>query len=258
MMRKRMRKYLLIVLALIITGCTAQKEKSYTQISMDEAVKMMETNDDYIIVDVRTPEEYAGGHIPKAINIPNETIGDNEPAALADKKQIIMIYCRSGNRSKQVAKKLFNMGYENIYEFGGINDWKGEIVVENQQRSIDADLAFQNNNGQINGYTFDIDTLIDLADKLTGRTVKVSMEDDGNGLYFCSLPWELESSENDTEAKLGDIIVYEGNKLAICYRDITGEFIRIGHINAQTEGELKTFFNEGSGETELLMDWYDY
>lgn len=102
----------------------------YKQISMDEAVKMMETETGYIVLDVRTPEEFSEKHIPNAVNIPNEEIGDQEIAELPDKDQLILVYCRSGNRSKQASEKLAKMGYTNIYEFGGINDWTGETVSE--------------------------------------------------------------------------------------------------------------------------------
>ena len=89
---------------------------------------MMEEESDYIILDVRTEEEYCEKHIPDAINIPNETIGFGEIEELPDKDQLILVYCRSGNRSKQAAEKLAELGYTNIVEFGGINDWTGETV----------------------------------------------------------------------------------------------------------------------------------
>ena len=95
---------------------------------MDEAVVMMKTETDYIILDVRTSEEFAQGHIPNAINIPNETIGTAEIPELPNKKQRILVYCRSGRRSKQAAEKLVALGYTDIVEFGGINDWTGETV----------------------------------------------------------------------------------------------------------------------------------
>ena len=107
-----------------------KKYMSYTQISMEEAVAMMATEENYIILDVRTAEEFAEKHIPNAINIPNETIGSEEIAELPDKNQLILVYCRSGNRSKQASEKLVALGYTNIYEFGGIIDWTGETVHE--------------------------------------------------------------------------------------------------------------------------------
>ena len=115
----------------VLAGCNKETaENSYKQISMDEAVTMMAEETDYIILDVRTPEEFAEKHIPNAINVPNETIGENEIPELPRKDQMILVYCRSGNRSKQASEKLVKLGYTNIYEFGGINDWTGETVGE--------------------------------------------------------------------------------------------------------------------------------
>ena len=119
---------------LLLTGCAApvESEASYQQVSTDEAIAMMEEENDYIILDVRTPEEFAEKHIPDAINIPNETIGTEEIPELPDKEQLILVYCRSGNRSKQASEKLVRLGYTNIVEFGGINDWPGETVSGNE------------------------------------------------------------------------------------------------------------------------------
>lgn len=135
-----MKKYgfLFLIFIFLLTGCSASDQAAkngstadgYDQISQDEAKKMMEQDDGHIIVDVRRQDEYDAGHIPGAILIPNESIDTEPPAELPDLDQIILIYCRSGNRSKQAAEKLFNMGYTNIYEFGGINTWTGEIIKE--------------------------------------------------------------------------------------------------------------------------------
>lgn len=124
-------KWIPILMALLLlSGCAAQvqKEQSYRQINMDEAIAMMEAESDYIILDVRTPEEFSEKHIPGAINVANETIGSEEIPELPDKDQLILVYCRSGNRSKQASEKLVALGYTNIIEFGGINDWPGEVV----------------------------------------------------------------------------------------------------------------------------------
>ena len=118
-----------IIMIMGLTGCE-EKDMSYTQISMEEAVDMMAKEENYIILDVRTTEEFAEKHIPNAINIPNETIGSEELAELPDKNQLILVYCRSGNRSKQASEKLAALGYTNIYEFGGINNWTGELENE--------------------------------------------------------------------------------------------------------------------------------
>lgn len=128
-----MKKYIPFLLSLfLLTGCAGNtaKDIGYRQISTKEAVTMMEDETDYIILDVRTREEYEEKHLPEAVNIPNESIGSEEIAELPDKDQLIFVYCRSGNRSKQASEKLADLGYTNIVEFGGINDWTGETVSE--------------------------------------------------------------------------------------------------------------------------------
>ena len=127
-----MKKFITLLLSvLFLAGCAlpAGQEVSYRQINMDEAITMMEEESSYIILDVRTPEEFADKHIPGAINIPNETISTEEIPELPNKDQLILVYCRSGNRSKQASEKLVALGYTNIVEFGGINDWPGETVT---------------------------------------------------------------------------------------------------------------------------------
>lgn len=130
----KIKRIMTILLSLLsLTGCAApaSQNNTYRQISMSEAITMMEKEKDYIILDVRRPDEFAEKHIPGAINIPNEIIGTEEIKELPNKKQLILVYCRSGNRSKQASEKLVKLGYTNIVEFGGIIDWPGETVSEN-------------------------------------------------------------------------------------------------------------------------------
>lgn len=129
-MKYRNKRMLALVAALMIltTGCGAVAD--YQQVSTAEAVEMMAETTDYIILDVRTPAEYESGHIPGAINVANETIGSKDIEELPDKDQVIFVYCRSGNRSKEASAKLTKLGYTNIVEFGGINNWEGEIETE--------------------------------------------------------------------------------------------------------------------------------
>ena len=131
---------LLFALALGICGCGGAQPSevpndgkgqglvSFRRVTSDEAAKMMAEEKDYIILDVRTAGEYAGGHIPNAINVPNESINAAPPKELPDKDQRIFVYCRSGSRSMQASQKLVDLGYTNIVEMGGIKDWHGEIV----------------------------------------------------------------------------------------------------------------------------------
>ena len=121
----------LLLVILFLAGCAettgGENDATYRQITMSEAVEMMASESDYIILDVRRPDEFAAGHIPNAVNIPNESIGADEIDELPDKNRLILVYCRSGNRSKQASEKLVRLGYTNIVECGGILDWKGEI-----------------------------------------------------------------------------------------------------------------------------------
>lgn len=123
-----------MIMSLFLSGCggpaTQQQggDNSYRQVSMDEAIDLMSRETGYIILDVRRVDEFAAGHIPGAINIPNESIGTDEILQLPDKDQLILVYCRSGRRSKEASQKLVNLGYTNIVEFGGILDWPGDVV----------------------------------------------------------------------------------------------------------------------------------
>ena len=126
-----------LVCMMILPGCSSEKKSthvsssdekiSYTKISQDEAKKMMEKDDGHVIVDVRREDEFASGHSPSAVLIPNESIGTDKPAELPDPDQIILVYCRSGNRSAQASQKLADLGYTNVFDFGGIMTWTGEI-----------------------------------------------------------------------------------------------------------------------------------
>lgn len=119
---------------MLLTGCAtapSRVQATYKQISIEQAKQIMKEQTGYIILDVRRPDEFADKHIPRAINVPNETIGTSEIPELPDKDQLILVYCRSGRRSKEAAQKLVELGYTNIVEFGGILDWDGETVSEN-------------------------------------------------------------------------------------------------------------------------------
>ena len=127
-----MKKTIAMLLGLLLlTGCGAGGgTAAFRKIDAEEAARIMQEETGYLILDVRTEAEYESGHIPGAICVPNETIGKEPPEALPEKDQLILVYCRSGNRSKQAAKKLAALGYTDIREFGGINTWAGEIVTD--------------------------------------------------------------------------------------------------------------------------------
>ena len=116
--------------ALLLAACAADHEQEtvYINITAEEAKQIMDTQVDFIILDVRTQEEYDEGHIPGAILIPDTQIEEKAEEVLTDKNQLILVYCRSGRRSKQASEKLVKLGYTNIKEFGGIIDWPYEVV----------------------------------------------------------------------------------------------------------------------------------
>ena len=117
---------------------TTQQETTYEQITQSEAKRLMDTEENYIILDVREQYEYDEYHIDGAILIPDYEIAEKAEEILKDKEQLILVYCRSGRRSKLASEVLANLGYTNVKEFGGIIDWKqGNIVYaenNNEQR----------------------------------------------------------------------------------------------------------------------------
>ena len=123
--------WLLLIFILLLAGCaqdTLQKqEEVYVNITAEEAKQIMDTQEGYVILDVRTQEEFDAGHIPGAIVIPNTEIEQRAELELPDKNQLLLVYCRSGNRSKKAAEILVQLGYTNIKEFGGIIDWPYEV-----------------------------------------------------------------------------------------------------------------------------------
>ena len=127
-----MKKLIFLLLAvMLLTDCGQDKENDqgavYVNITAEEAKQIMDSEEGYIILDVRTQEEYDQGHIPGAILIPDTEIKARAEEVLTDKDQLILVYCRSGRRSKLAAEALVELGYTNIKEFGGIIDWSYEV-----------------------------------------------------------------------------------------------------------------------------------
>ena len=127
-----MKKLIILLLAvMLLTACGQDKENDqgavYVNITSEEAKRIIDSEEGYIILDVREQDEYDEGHIPGAILIPYTQIAEKAEEVLTDKDQLILVYCRSGRRSKIAAEALAELGYTNIKEFGGIIDWPDEV-----------------------------------------------------------------------------------------------------------------------------------
>ena len=126
-----MKRIIFLLLVVMLLAACAQEETKqeavYMNITAQEAKEIMDRESGYVILDVRTREEYDQGHIPGAIVISHEEVADKAEETLTDKDQLILVYCRSGRRSKIAAEALVELGYTNILEFGGILDWPYEV-----------------------------------------------------------------------------------------------------------------------------------
>ena len=130
---KRILSLLMLLGMLCCAGCARQEEvvvNTYRQITAQEAKEIMDSGKDHVIIDARTEEEFAEGHIPNAILIPEYEVAERAESELPEKDALILVYCRSGRRSKIASEELVKLGYTNVYEFGGIIDWPYEITTE--------------------------------------------------------------------------------------------------------------------------------
>lgn len=266
-----MKKLLVMIIAVTLTVFSACGQimdgdnmiNSYTQISQEEAKAMMSKDDDHIIVDVRRQDEYDAGHIPGAILIPNESIGTEPPQELPDLSQIILIYCRRGNRSKQAAQKLVDMGYTNIYEFGGINEWTGEIVTEDSMRTQDIAEALSpaatlviEANGHIFYASFEDNSSADaLKQKLNSEEIELELHDYGSFEKVGSLPWKLPQNDDTVTTVPGDVILYQGNQITIYYDENTWDFTRLAKINNTTKEELLEVLGYDNVKVKFRIEW---
>ena len=132
-MKKVKGLIIMLLISLSLFGMTAcddanGKSSTYEQITAEQAKTIMDTERDYVIIDARTEEEFAKGHVENAILIPEYEIAQRAEKELPDKEQLILVYCRSGRRSKIASEELVKLGYTNVKEFGGIIDWPYEVV----------------------------------------------------------------------------------------------------------------------------------
>ena len=226
----------------MVDGDGMEKHFEYTQISQEEAMKMMALDDGHIVVDVRRQDEYDSGHIPGAILIPNESITDKSPEALPDRDQIILIYCRSGNRSKDASQKLADMGYSRVYEFGGINTWPGEITPPVEEAPV---LIIEANGRTFRAVLENNSSAEALAEKLKEGQILVKMSDYGNFEKVGPLPWSLPANDTQITTSPGDVILYQGDKITVYYDENSWNFTRLARIENVTREDLLAAFGEG-------------
>lgn len=260
---RRMLAVLLSAALFLFTGCAApgqptddRTDRSYTQITQTEAKERMDRDDGHIVVDVRRQDEYDAGHIPGAVCIPNESIGTEPPEGLPDRDQIILIYCRSGNRSKQAAQKLLELGYTNLYEFGGILDWTGPIVTteeENPTEAIRPVLVIE-----AEGYRFAAEleensSAEALVKKLAAGPVEIELHDYGGFEKVGELPWELPRNDETITTSPGDVILYQGRQITIYYDENTWSFTRLAKIGGTTREALLEVLGEDGVTVTLRL-----
>ena len=221
---------------------------SYAQISQDEARLMMQDDDGHIIVDVRRADEYAQGHIPGAILIPNESITDTPPEELPDKDQTILVYCRTGRRSKEASRKLADMGYVNVYEFGGINDWTGEIVTDEPETSRGSeDMKLYINSEEV-PVTWENNASVEELKTMLPLTMQMSMY--GGFEQVGSIGSSLTRDDEQITTDYGDIVLYSGNQIVVFYGSNSWAYTRLGHID-MTKEELNELL--GNRDVEITL-----
>ena len=269
-----MKKYLLIiffVLSVFLSCCDKNtvteeipnEKNGYTQIDAKKAAEIMAGEDEYVILDVRRQDEYDSGHIPGAILVPNEEIGSEMPEELPDLNQIILVYCRTGRRSKEAAEKLAAIGYKNIYEFGGIVDWTGDIVKEEDNDMNETTEAITPScvlvieaNGNKFYASFENNSSAEaLIDKLSSEPLTVEMHDYGDFEKVGSLPWELPTNDNRITTKPGDVILYQGNQITVYYDENTWSFTKLAEIGNATKENLLEAFGSGNVSITFSLEW---
>ena len=254
-----MKQMLFALLAFLLFGVCSAHAEGYTQISQETAKEMMGQDDGHVVVDVRRQDEYDAGHIPGAILIPNESIGCDSPEALPDYDQIILIYCRSGNRSKQAAQKLTSMGYTQIYEFGGIITWTGDVVTtEEEQRAA---MTVTIGEKTFSALLEDNDTARAFASLLPMELHMTELN--GNEKYHYLMGPLPAASERVGHIEVGDIMLFGDDCVVVFYQsfDTPYSYTRIGKINdaaaladALGDGDVGVIFEQG-GWTDGEHGW---
>ena len=242
-MKKRM---VCILLATLILMPAAFAEQYYRQITQEEARRIMEAETDCVILDVRTPEEYAEGHIPGGINIDNGDIGTDEIPELPDRDQLILVYCRSGRRSKEAAEKLAALGYSQVLEFGGIMNWTGEVVTTSQEAGMK--LMIGETPVPV---TWEANESVAALRQLLPLTIKMSMY--GGFEQVGAIGADLPRNDMQTTTGAGDIVLYSGNQMVIFYGTNAWAYTRLGHVDL-SDAEMAGLLSQGDVTVYLTAE----
>ena len=266
-MKKRYLALMMLTLAMVLTGCGSKTETdvtiiggadgptsvflaskndkdSYTQIDQETAKLMMDLDDGHVIVDARRQDEYDEGHIPGAICIPNESITDSMPSELPDLEQVILVYCRSGRRSKEAAQKLFDMGYTNVFEFGGIIDWTGEVITEEAKETA-MTLSID---GKEMPVTWEDNASVNELKEILPLKVNMSMY--GGFEQVGSIGQSISRDDKQITTEFGDIVLYSGNQIVVFYGSNSWAYTKLGHIDLSEE-ELTQLLGNGDVVLEI-------
>ena len=245
------------------TGTTAAA--AYRQITQETSREMMQADDGHIVIDVRRQEEYDSGHIPGAVLVPNESIGTVQPDALPDLHQVILVYCRSGRRSKEAAQKLADIGYTQVYEFGGILDWTGEIVTESEtvtetqavtetetQAVTETETEVQEMKLCIGErevpVTWEDNASVEELQQLLPLTVEMRMY--GGFEQVGEIGQSISRDDVQMTTAPGDIVLYAGDQIVVFYGSNAWSYTKLGTI-ALPESEVQRLL--GSGNVTLKL-----
>ncbi len=256
-LKKRIRIHFFIIcsllsLLLLIGGCGSVKG-GYTQITQDEAQRIMEEEQDYIILDVRTDAEYASSHIPGAICLPNESIIPGDASSeklvndtLPEKAQKILVYCRTGRRSKEASEKLASFGYSNILEFGGIESWKGNIITSEYSAAMRLSI-----NGESIPVVWESNASVEAIKQLAaGSGLTIQMSKYGGFEQVGSLGTDIVRDDVQMTTAPGDIVLYSGNQIVVFYGTNSWAYTKLGKINL-SEAELEELL--GGDNVQLTL-----
>ena len=231
-----------------VTPEETKEEAGWKHISQDEAKRIMAEEAGFIILDVRSRQEYDEGHIPGAVCIPNETIGEKEIPELPDKDQTILVYCRSGRRSKEASEKLAALGYTGVLEFGGILDWTGEIVTEEGSSNGVLQLTLS---GREIPVVWEENASVDALKALAYENrLSVTLSPYGGFEQVGPLGEEIEREDTEITSSPGDIMLYAGDQIVLFYGSNTWAYTKLGHIDL-AEDELEKLL--GGEQVDLTL-----